>query len=94
MFEIILYISLGLLSLSNLAGIYRVIKGPTNPDRAIALDMIGINIIASAGILTILVDAYAFTEVILLIGILSFIGTISIAKYIERGVVIEHNRDK
>ena len=94
MFEIILYISLAFISISNIAGIYRVIKGPTHPDRAIALDMIGINIIASAGILTILVDAYAFTEVILLIGILSFIGTISIAKYIERGVVIERHRNK
>lgn len=91
MFDTILYISLAFFSISNFLGLYRVIKGPTGPDRAIALDMIGINVIASAGILAILLDSYALTEIILLIGIVSFISTISIARYIERGVVIERN---
>lgn len=91
MFEIILYISLAFFAISNLFGMYRVIKGPTGPDRAIALDMIGINIVASAGILALLLDSYALIEIILLIGIVSFIGTIAIARYIERGVVIERN---
>lgn len=91
MFDTILYISLAFLAISNLFGLYRVIKGPTAPDRTIALDMIGINIVASAGILTILLDSYALTEIILMIGIVSFISTISIARYIERGYVIERN---
>jgi multicomponent Na+:H+ antiporter subunit F len=30
----------------------------------------------------------------LLIGILSFIGTIALARFIERGVVIEHKRSE
>ncbi|WP_317951046.1 monovalent cation/H+ antiporter complex subunit F, partial [Rossellomorea marisflavi] len=33
-----------------------------------------------------------FFEVILLIGILSFIGTLAFARYIERGVVFERNK--
>jgi multicomponent Na+:H+ antiporter subunit F len=40
-------------------------------------------------ILSILLHTHAFLDIILLLGILSFVGTIAFARYIERGVVIE-----
>ncbi|GAA0483017.1 Na(+)/H(+) antiporter subunit F1 [Salinibacillus aidingensis] len=73
--------------------IYRVLKGPTNPDRAVALDAIGINLMALAGLLAILLVTTQFNDVILLIGILLFIGTIAIAKFLEKGVIIDRDRD-
>jgi len=94
MFHTILLICLCLISISNLLGLYRVLKGPSVPDRVIALDTIAINIVAASGILLLLLNSYAFSEVILLIGIVSFIGTISFARFIERGVVIERKRNK
>jgi multicomponent Na+:H+ antiporter subunit F len=86
-------ISIGLTAISILMLLYRTIKGPTNPDRAIALDSIGINLIAMAALLAIQLRTTYFNEIILLIGILAFIGTIAIAKFIEKGVIIEHDRD-
>lgn len=86
-------ISLLLLSVSILLLLYRTIKGPTNPDRAIALDSIGINLIAMAALIAIQLKTTFFNEIILLIGILAFIGTIAIAKFIEKGVIIENDRD-
>lgn len=73
---------------------YRVIIGPTVPDRISAMDAIGINLIAIMAILSILLKTYAFFEVILLFGILSFVGTIAFSKFIERGVVVEHDGDR
>jgi multicomponent Na+:H+ antiporter subunit F len=94
MLDIILVIALVVLSISILASLYRVFKGPSMPDRIVALDTIGINIIGAVALLSIMMRTQAFLEVILLIGILAFIGTIAFSKFIERGVVIEHRRDQ
>ena len=69
--------------------LYRVIVGPTLPDRAIALDTIGVNLISAIAIVSIVLNTKAFLEAILILGILAFIGTIAFSKYIERGVIVE-----
>ncbi|MBX9974137.1 Na(+)/H(+) antiporter subunit F1 [Cytobacillus firmus] len=74
--------------------IYRVIKGPTTPDRVVALDAIGINLVAIVALISIALNTSAFVEVILLIGILAFIGTVAFSKYLEKGVIIENERDR
>jgi len=94
MLEQILFVSLLILSVSILASLYRVIKGPSLADRVIALDAIGIHIIGIVAVLSILLNTLAYLEIILLIGILAFIGTISFSKFLERGVVIERNRNQ
>ena len=91
MFNFILVASLFFLTLSILVAIYRVIKGPSTADRVQALDYIGINLIASIAIVSVLLHTHAFLDIILLLGILSFVGTIAFARYIERGVVIERS---
>lgn len=73
---------------------YRLVKGPTASDRVQALDALGINIISGVAIFSVLIRSTGFFEVILLIGILSFIGTIAFARYLERGVVIERKHPK
>ncbi|WP_070120747.1 Na(+)/H(+) antiporter subunit F1 [Bacillus marinisedimentorum] len=73
--------------------LYRAIKGPTNPDRAVALDTIGVNLIAMTGLLAIYIVTIEFNDVILLLGILTFIGTVAIAKFLEKGVIIDRSRN-
>jgi multicomponent Na+:H+ antiporter subunit F len=58
-----------------------------------SLDYIGINLIASIAIFSILLHTHAYFDLILLVGILSFVGTIAFSRYVERGVVIERNSD-
>ncbi|WP_371068787.1 monovalent cation/H+ antiporter complex subunit F [Sediminibacillus sp. JSM 1682029] len=69
----------------------RAIKGPTNPDRAVALDAIGINLMALVGLIAILLVTTKLNDIVLLIGILLFIGTIALAKFIEKGVIIDRD---
>ncbi|MDQ0207813.1 Na(+)/H(+) antiporter subunit F1 [Alkalicoccobacillus murimartini] len=94
MLEIVGYIALIFLSISIVIGLYRVVKGPSMPDRVIALDTIGINLISAVAVISITLDTGAFLEVILLLGILSFITTVAFSKFLERGVVIERKRNR
>lgn len=89
----ILYISLILIIFCVFATIYRIVKGPTSTERIQALDALGIYIIAGVAVFSILQRSTAYFEVILLLGILSFIVTIAFARFIERGVVIERNNN-
>ena len=94
MFEYTLIAALFLLSLSVLIAIYRLFKGPSMPDRVMALDSVGIHLISGVAILSVLFRTHAYLDIILLLGILSFIGTIAFARFIERGVVIERGNDQ
>lgn len=91
--ESILYIALTLFLIAIFILLYRVIRGPSMPDRAIALDTIGVNLISSIAIVSIILKTKAFLEAILILGILAFIGTIAFSKFIERGVIVERKGD-
>ncbi|WLD92160.1 Na(+)/H(+) antiporter subunit F1 [Alkalihalobacillus sp. AL-G] len=73
--------------------LYRAIKGPSNPDRVVAIDTIGINLISMTGIIAIHLNTTQLNDIILLIGILTFIATVAIAKFLEKGVIIDRSRD-
>ncbi|WP_078146524.1 MULTISPECIES: Na(+)/H(+) antiporter subunit F1 [unclassified Exiguobacterium] len=91
--DILIYISLAILLLAMLMMLYRVVKGPTTADRVIALDSIGIALISVIALLSILLDTTLYFEVILLLSILAFIGTVAFSKFLERGEIIQHDRD-
>ncbi|SEM61325.1 multisubunit sodium/proton antiporter, MrpF subunit [Mesobacillus persicus] len=93
MFDFVLYITLLCISLAMVGLVYRVIKGPSTPDRVVALDGLGINLVAIIAILSIILRTSAFLDIILLIGILAFIGTVTFAKFLEKGVILERDRD-
>ncbi|GKV66607.1 MULTISPECIES: Na(+)/H(+) antiporter subunit F1 [unclassified Sporosarcina] len=86
-------VCLVLIILSMLGLLYRVWKGPSVPDRLIALDAIGVMLISAIALLSILFDTPFFIDVILLIAIMSFIGTVSFSKFIERGEIIDRGSD-
>lgn len=89
MIEKIMLVSLTLFMVAIALLLYRIIKGPTLPDRAIAIDTMGVNLISAIAIVSIVLKTKAFLEAILILGVLAFIGTIAFSKYIERGVIVE-----
>lgn len=86
--------SLILFMLTIAIALYRILKGPSVPDRVIALDMIGVNLLSSIAALSVLFVTRVFLEAILILGLLAFISTIALSKYIERGALIEYKRDR
>ena len=93
MIEVAANIVLFLMSLSILICFYRAVKGPTLSDRILALDTIGINLIGMIGAIMILQRTIAYSEVVLVIAILAFIGSVALSKFIEGGVVIDRDSD-
>ena len=61
-----LWVIVVLVSISLLGFLYRLVIGPTTPDRVIALDAIGVGLITLIGLISILFDTEFFLEVILL----------------------------
>lgn len=94
MIKAMLAIALILFSITIGIAVLRIILGPSMPDRVIALDMIGVNLIATIAVFSVLMETKAYLEVILILGILSFIGTIAFSKSIERGVIVERGRNR
>lgn len=89
-----IWVSLILVALSMIGIMFRVFRGPSVPDRLIALDSIGVMLISAIALISILFDTAFFIDVILLIAIMSFIGTVSFSKFIERGEIIERDRTR
>jgi len=94
MIQAMLITSLVLFAIAITVALYRIIVGPSLPDRVIALDMIGVQLVSAMAIISVILDTSAFLDVILILAILAFITTIAFSKSIERGVVIERNRDR
>ncbi|MGN7387378.1 Na(+)/H(+) antiporter subunit F1 [Sporosarcina sp. SAFN-015] len=91
---IFIWASLILVVLTMIGVMFRVYRGPSVPDRLIALDGIGVMLISAIALISILFDTAFFIDVILLIAIMSFIGTVSFSKFIEKGEIIERDRNR
>jgi multicomponent K+:H+ antiporter subunit F len=84
-----LFIALGLVSLALLLSLIRLVKGPSTPDRILALDTLYINTIAILILLGIHLSSALYFEAALLIAVLGFVGTVALSKYLLRGDVME-----
>jgi multicomponent Na+:H+ antiporter subunit F len=85
-FEIALSIVFLFLSLALILAFYRFLKGPDLTDRVIALDLITMIIAAFIATYMVLTDEPLFMDVIVVAALITFFGTISFARYLEKGV--------
>ena len=56
----ILLLALAFFSISIALSLYRVIRGPSMPDRAIALDTIGVNLLSAIAIVSIILKTISY----------------------------------
>lgn len=76
--NILLYIQIALAS----ACLYRIIRGPTIPDRMVGIDIFGILVVGICAILAIQTERSFILDIGIAWIILSFIGTLTLAKYL------------
>jgi multicomponent Na+:H+ antiporter subunit F len=62
----------------------RLAKGPTLPDRVIAIDLIGVLLVCVLVVTAGSTTVQAFLDVAMVIALISFVGTVAYARYIER----------
>ena len=77
-------IALAMLSVALLLAFIRLAGGPTLPDRVVALDLISILTAGSAAVYAIAAGEAVFLDVALILALISFIGTVAFARYLER----------
>ena len=63
--------------------LYRIFKGPTAPDRAVAIDMLGVLIVGFCAILSIPTGRDWYIDIGIAWALQSFIGIMALAKYME-----------
>lgn len=82
--DLALYVSLPLLGVAILFTVGRLFYGPRMPDRVISLDQLGILGIGVIAIYAIGTNQLALLDVVLVIALISFLGTVAFAYYLQR----------
>lgn len=62
----------------------RLIKGPSLPDRVVALDMMTVLIVSFCGLYAILSGDVAFVDVAIVLALVGFLATVALARFVER----------
>lgn len=91
---IFIWASIFIITISMFGISYRLVKGPNTSDRIVALDTIGILLICVIGLYSIIIKTTFFLDIILLLAILSFIGTVAFSKFIEKGDIIDRDNSR
>ena len=63
--------------------LYRIGKGPTAPDRIVAIDILGTLIVGFCAVLALATGQDFYMNVAIAWALLSFIGTLALAKHLE-----------
>ncbi|KAA2285037.1 K+/H+ antiporter subunit F [Arenimonas fontis] len=72
-----------------LMGLYRLLRGPTLPDRILALDTLNVTAIAELMLLGMHMRSAIYFEAALVIAMLGFVGTVVLSKFVIRRDIVE-----
>ena len=85
MLEVISHITLVTLGVALLIAFIRLVKGPTLPDRIVAMDLFGVLVVGLIVVLAAWSDVRATLDAAIVIALIGFLGTVAYATYVERG---------
>ena len=68
-----------------LIAVVRLVRGPTMPDRVVAMDLIGVLVIGLIVVLAASTGVRATLDAAIVIALIAFVSTVAYATYIERG---------
>lgn len=72
-----------------LLAVWRLIRGPTAPDRILALDTLYVNTVAQLVLFGMYLETETYFEIALIIAMLGFFGTVVLSKYVIRRDIVE-----
>jgi multicomponent K+:H+ antiporter subunit F len=89
MLSLVIPIAFALVGGAVALSLWRLLAGPSAPDRILALDTLYVNTIALLVLLGIHLGSALYFEAALLIALMGFVGTVALCKYLLRGDIIE-----
>jgi multicomponent Na+:H+ antiporter subunit F len=63
--------------------LYRIGKGPTAPDRTVAIDILGVLLVGACAAVALLTGRDFYLTIAIAWGLLAFAGTLALAKHLE-----------
>ena len=85
MLEVVSQITLVTLGVALIVAFIRLVKGPTLPDRIVAMDLLGVLVVGLIVVLAGWSGVRATLDAAIVIALIGFLGTIAYATYVERG---------
>lgn len=82
-------VALYVVGLAMLLSLWRLLRGPSAPDRILALDTLYINTIAALILFGMHLKSAIYFEAALIIAMLGFVGTVVLSKYVLRRDIVE-----
>lgn len=83
MLDVILLLSLGMFIISITMSMYRMIVGPTIPDRMLALDVVSYALTVVMGIIAVISGSPYLIVISFSLALWFFIGALYVARYME-----------
>lgn len=83
--SIALPLAIGMFAVALLLNTWRMLRGPSLPDRLLALDTLYINALALLVLVGIHLHSTAYFEAAMIISMLGFVATVALSRYIARG---------
>jgi multicomponent Na+:H+ antiporter subunit F len=85
MLQIVLQITLVMLGVALLIAFVRLVRGPTLPDRIVAMDLFGVIVVGLIVVLAAGSGVHATLDAAVVVALIGFLGTVAYATYVERG---------
>jgi len=82
----ILLIFFGVVTVAVILALIRATRGPTSPDRVVAVDIMVTITVALMVLLALFFRRRIYLDVALIYAALSFVGVIAVARYLDRGL--------
>ena len=82
--EYILLVILPLLGCGIVVAFVRLVRGPSLPDRVVALDLMATLIIAITATYSVVTDQPAYLDAAIVLALIAFLGTVAFAYYLNR----------
>lgn len=79
-------LSLGMLALALFFALIRLAKGPSLPDRVMALDLVGTIVVGMIGVYCIVTENAELLDAGIVLALIAFLSTVAFAKFIEKGL--------
>jgi multicomponent Na+:H+ antiporter subunit F len=73
------------LTLALLVSVVRLVKGPSLPDRVVAMDLIGVLAVGLIVVLAAVTGVRATLDAAIVIALIAFVATVAYGTYVERG---------
>jgi multicomponent Na+:H+ antiporter subunit F len=83
--DAVIYVSLGALSVALALGLLRLMRGPTLPDRIVALELVATLLVGVVAVYSIGSSQPVYLDVGIVLALVAFLGAVAFARFLVQG---------